>query len=355
MPEPLNIDIDQCHYKAMLGVGGIGTGKFFELNGAHTLGREESRSGHFLDRRDYCKLHIIAHYVKTLLGPVFATFPIGRIGSDKEGQQLLAEMDATGLDRRYIEVVDGGQTLFSFCFVYPDGSGGNLTTDNSVNATVDAAFVNLAEPIFRTYAGHGIALAAPESSMESRTRLLELASQYAFLRVASLTSEEITTPLAQLILTMTDVLAINIDEAAILSNHPPDRDEPAGIVQSAVELLRAINPDIRILLTAGTRGSWAWDGEALHHSPAFQVPVASSAGAGDAHLAGLIAGIVSGLAMSDALMLGVLVAALSVTSPHTIHPSLDRALLHRFVGERKLELSPVLLQLLASSTVVSTR
>jgi len=50
----LNIDINKCRYKSMIGVGGIGSGMFFLLNGNHTIGREESRSGYFLDRRDYC-------------------------------------------------------------------------------------------------------------------------------------------------------------------------------------------------------------------------------------------------------------------------------------------------------------
>ena len=54
-------------YRAMIGAGGIGSGAFFALDGEHTLGREESRSGRLLDRRDYCKLHIISHYVKALL------------------------------------------------------------------------------------------------------------------------------------------------------------------------------------------------------------------------------------------------------------------------------------------------
>ena len=59
----LKVNIDSCHYKAMIGAGGIGSGMFFKLNGDHTLGREESRSGYFLDQKDYCKLHIISHYV----------------------------------------------------------------------------------------------------------------------------------------------------------------------------------------------------------------------------------------------------------------------------------------------------
>ena len=53
----------QLRYRALIGVGGIGSGTFFALQGNETLGREESRLGRFLDRRDYCKLHIIAHYV----------------------------------------------------------------------------------------------------------------------------------------------------------------------------------------------------------------------------------------------------------------------------------------------------
>ncbi|NIN09662.1 MAG: hypothetical protein GTO76_13735, partial [Planctomycetales bacterium] len=75
---PLEVTISEPRYQAMIGVGGIGSGSFFALRGNHTLGREESRGGRFLDRRDYCKLHIISHYVKTLLGPEFSTIPIGQ-------------------------------------------------------------------------------------------------------------------------------------------------------------------------------------------------------------------------------------------------------------------------------------
>lgn len=70
----------QHRYDIMIGTGGIGSGSFFLLNGDHTLGREESRSGRFLDKDDYCKLHIIAHYVKALLGPGFNVVPVGKVG-----------------------------------------------------------------------------------------------------------------------------------------------------------------------------------------------------------------------------------------------------------------------------------
>ena len=65
------MNVANYRYRALIGTGGIGSGMFFALDGNHTLGREESRSGHFLDRRDYCKLHIVSHYVCRLLGPGF--------------------------------------------------------------------------------------------------------------------------------------------------------------------------------------------------------------------------------------------------------------------------------------------
>src|SRR5512139_4115739 len=133
---PLRIDRARFRYRAMIGVGGIGSGAFFALTGNATLGREESRGGRFLDRRDYCTLHIITHYVKTLLGPLFETLPIGRVGDDAAGQELLREMGRAGLDLRYVEITPGSRTLSSFCLVYPDGSGGNLTTTDSASGLV---------------------------------------------------------------------------------------------------------------------------------------------------------------------------------------------------------------------------
>ena len=90
--QPLRIAPDRGRFRAMVGVGGIGSGSFFLLNGNHTLGREESRGGRFQDRRDYCKLHIISHYVKALLGPGFPVIPVGKVGDDDVGRRLLAEM-----------------------------------------------------------------------------------------------------------------------------------------------------------------------------------------------------------------------------------------------------------------------
>jgi ribokinase len=121
-----------------------------------------------------------------------------------------------------------------------------------------------------------------------------------------------------------DLLALNRDEAAAAAGMPDDA------VRAAVARLTAVNPALRISITAGGEGSWTWDGETLRHLPAVRVPVAGTAGAGDAHLSGIIAGLVEGMTLAEAHQFGSLTAAASVTSPHTIHPEIDRAFMRRF-------------------------
>jgi len=339
MTKPLNISPDRFHYRAMLGTGGIGAGMFFSLRGNHTLGREESRLGRILDRRDYCKLHIISHYVQALLGPTFTTLPIGKVGDDAWGKRLCDEMAEVGMDLRHTARVPGEQTLFSFCFVYPDGDGGNITTDDSACAKVDPAYIEQAEPDLARFAGQGVALAAPEVPLPAREALLLLATRHGLFRVASFNSEEMPVALEAGYLTMVDLLAINIDEAKMAANIAVESLPASSVVKAAVERFRSIQPTMMISITAGKQGSWGWDGSSLSHVPPCKANLVSSAGAGDAHLGGIIAGLAAGLPMAEAQQLGGLVAGLSVTSPHTINKEIDRETLRAFAETAEVELA----------------
>ena len=329
----LRIDPDKLRYRAMIGTGGIGSGSFFALTGNHTLGREESRGGRFLDRRDYCKLHIIAHYVATLLGDGFETIPIGRVGTDDIGVKLLTDMGEAGMDLRYVRSSPNHQTLFSFCLVYPDGSGGNLTTEDSASSYVDPALVYEAEPDFARFASQGIALAAPEVPLEAREAVLELGTRHSLLRAAAFTSEEMRSAVGPEMLEGVDLLGMNIDEAAAVAGAPGESERAGDIVEAAVERLRKANADMIVTITAGERGSWCWDGSSLRHRPRCSAQVASTAGAGDAHLAGMIVGLAAGLPPGEAHELAGLVAGLSVTSPDTINKDIGRESLRAFAGE----------------------
>src|SRR5688572_27472622 len=156
----LHIDPKKRRYKAMIGTGGIGAGSLFLMSGNHTLGREESRGGKYLDARDYCKLHIIAHYVKLFCGDQFPVYPIGKVGDDDVGRRIFREMQQRGLNMDYVHTSPGDKTLFGFCFLYPDGTGGNLTTEESACTKVNGAFIELATPLFAKYVGNFISLSA---------------------------------------------------------------------------------------------------------------------------------------------------------------------------------------------------
>jgi ribokinase len=309
-------------FRAAIGTGGIGTGSFFQLSGNHTLGREESRGGRSLDRRDYCKLHIVCHYLKALLGEAMAVYPVGRVGEDEPGRRLLGEMTEAGLEPDYLEALPDRPTLFSFCFLYPDGTGGNLTTEDSAGAAVDATFVRRAEPSFAAHRGAGLALALPEVPLSARKELLELGGRYGFFRAASFTAGEIEQALRDGFLEELDLLALNAEEARALL---ACGGAPSAAPEAVAEALASRFPRLRLSVTAGERGSWSWDGRSLRHLPVPPVKVVTTAGAGDAHLAGLLAGLAAGLDMAEAQRLATLLAAASVTSPHTIHKELSRA------------------------------
>ena len=331
-------------YQAMVGVGGIGSGSFFLLNGNHTLGREESRSGRFIKRNDYCKLHIVSHYVKTLLGLDFDTIPVGKVGDDDMGRKLYGEMREAGLNMSYVEVSENDQTLFSFCFIYPDGSGGNLTTDDSACSKVSPDFIRSAENEFKKYRGKGIALAVPEVSLAARQKLLELGTEYAFFRVASFSSGEMSEVKKKNLLNEVDLLALNLDEAKMVAGIDDKESLPDEVARSSVKRLSEINPGMYVTITAGKTGSWACDGKSLYFFPATEFPspeadVVSTAGAGDAFLAGVISGLTAGLSLRQAQELGTLVGALSVTSPHTIHKGIGRKTLYEFAINKRIQIS----------------
>jgi len=329
----------------MVGTGGIGYGSFFLLEGNETLGREESRAGRILDRRDYCKLHIICHYVKALLGEGFDVSPVGRVGSDSEGARLATEMEAIGMDTRLVAVAEAVPTLFSFCFLYPDGSGGNLTTRDSASGTVDAGDVRAAEPLMQSLGSAGIALAVPEVPLAARRCLLELAARHRLFTVASFTRAEMKDVRASGMLAHVNLCALNLEEAAAAAGIAHDRGsrgEPAQTARLSVEALSREFPRLCLSITAGKTGSWSWDGGELAFDAAVAVKVEGTAGAGDAHLAGMLAGLSANLSLSEAQQVGTIVAGAAVTSPHTIHPAMTAAVLRSTCGLRERTSSRVL-------------
>jgi len=340
----------QARYDALIGTGGIGSGVFFQIEGNATVGREESRAGRHLDQRDYCKLHIVSHYVAVMMDPAFSVIPVGCVGADDVGDRLVSEMAEVGLDLRFVRHTPERPTMYAICLVYPDGSGCNLTTSDSASSRVDACLVGESAAEFARFEGRGVCAALPEVPLGARRALLTLGTRHRFLRVASFSSGELRElhgtgrldPNAEDEgwLEVIDLLALNIDEASALTGLRAEEADPREIVDAAVSLLAARRQPTMATITAGSQGSWVYDGAESRRLPALPARMVSTAGAGDAHLAGIIAGLAAGMTLFDSHELAMLVAAMSVTSPHTIHTGINPVTLRAFAKELGAGLSP---------------
>jgi sugar/nucleoside kinase (ribokinase family) len=336
----LRID-SRSPYRALVGVGGIGTGCFFALEGNQTLGRNESRPGKLLGVRDYCKLHIISHYVAKLLSPIgsedgFHVLPVGLVGNDAAGRQVVKEMAEVGIDASLVRTVDRKPTLFSVCFQYPDGSGGNITTSNSAAAVLGHADVDAVAPTLISGGKRIIALAAPEVPLQVRRHFLKLATRAGNFRVASFVAAELREARESGMLDLLDLVSLNESEAAEIVGEPFAVDSADSFVERCQDLLRSCHPNLQMVVSAGALGAYALNCELWNYSPAPNLAVASTAGAGDALLGGLIAAIAAGIPLlkprtsgqglpgnqlDTALDLGVLLASYKCLSLHTIHPT----------------------------------
>jgi ribokinase len=333
-------------FRRLVGVGGIGTGMFLAVEGDDTIGRTESRAARLVDVRDYCKLHTVAHHVAVLLGASpsgdpFHVVPIGAVGGDDAGERLVDELASAGMDVGRVRIVAGRPTLFSVCFQYPDGEGGNLTTADSAASTLSDGEVEDAAGLLD---GRTIALAQPEVPLASRRRLLELGGERGALRAASFTSLELDAARATGMFGLVDLVALNEHEAATIAGAALESSDPAPLLRRCAEAF-------------GAR-AYAIEGDRWGHRPAPAVDVVSTAGCGDALLAGALVGLAAGApllgrattpAIDDALGLGVLLASLNATSPHTIHPAATAGAVAALAGRAGLAFDGALARVFAEA------
>src|SRR5438876_177719 len=154
--------------------------------------------------------------------------------------------------------------------------------------------------------------------------------------------------------------ASSIPMAAGAILRPTIRRRTSSVRKTSRQFVRFVEvgyPHLQIVVSAGKAGACAVSCKRSNYCPAPHVEVASTAGAGDCLLGGILAAMARGgpllnscsprktLAerpLGTALEFGVLLASYKVTSPHTIHPDTSFPALVRFANERGIELAPSL-------------
>ena len=315
-------------------------GIIYALQGHHDLGRNESRLGELLESRDYCKLHIVEHYIARLMSSgrdpaSFKVLPVGVVGSDAVGHRILTEMTAAGMDTQFVRSHPTLKTLFSVCFNYPDGSGGNITSSNSAAGALGTDDLRAVSPYMKAAGAHGVALCLPEVPLEMRRAFLELASDCGNYRACSFALGEIEEAQLMGLISLTDLLAVNQEEASALLGDSAASVLDDEVLAGCAAKFTATYPQLRIVVSLGPKGAYGFECGGSQFCPAPTLQPVSTAGAGDALLAGVVCGLAAGLpfimpnergtsfsgrVLGTALDFGVLNASFSVTSPHTIHP-----------------------------------
>ena len=220
--------------------------------------------------------------------------------------------------------------------MYPDGSGGNITSSNSAAAALSIDDLRAAAPYMIAAGARGIALCAPEVPMPLRRDFLDLASDCGNYRVCSFVLGEIEEARKMGLIELADLLALNEEDASALLGDGHGRVLEERLLAQRAAALTLTFPRLRVIVSAGRRGAYGFEAGQSQYCPAPVVQPISTAGAGDALLAGVLCGLAAGLpfiipnecapgsfsgrTLRTALDLGVLNGSFSVTSPHTIHP-----------------------------------
>jgi sugar/nucleoside kinase (ribokinase family) len=341
-------------YSHLIGTGGIGSGMFFKLAGDHNLGRNESRLGELVPFKDYCKLHIISHYVSVLHGSrpegTFRVYPVGKIGNDEAGRRLYEEMKRAGMTMDHVRTDLDEATLFSVCFQYPDSTGGNMTTSNSASGKVTSDDIDDFFAAFGEEGERELILAVPEVPIQTRIRLLETGRKRGSYNAASVLSSEVESFRSMGGFVLTDLLSVNIDEARSIADIAEDSLGSREIVEACIQVLMADNPQIAVVVTDGSKGSYGYCDRSMEFVPSLKTAAVSTGGAGYAFFAGILTGLNCGLPftkgnedaffaetpLQSAMELGTLLASLSVTSPDTIHHGADAETLCRYAADRNV-------------------
>ncbi|PCJ60237.1 MAG: hypothetical protein COA79_08685 [Planctomycetota bacterium] len=329
-------------YKKIIGTGGIGKGIIYQLEGNQTLGRNESRLGTLLDQKDFCKQHIILHYCSSILKELntgISILPVGAIGDDASGKEVLKLIKQVGMKTSYITTFKNTPTLNSICFQYSDHEGGNITEKNSASDKVSPTLIRKVKKEFEKTKGPCLTVGAPEVPFKSRLELAKLGSKFNSFNTGSFVPSEIKKVMQSEYLTLLDLLAINLEEASALTGKLSSKT-PDQIVKACTQKIWKINPSLKLSITNGSKGAFGCENGKIEKLTGLKTKVANTAGGGDASFAGLLIGLALGYPFMGkkgltCVQLARLLSSMSVTSADTIHFGINIKTLKSFSKQQK--------------------
>ncbi|WP_165907675.1 carbohydrate kinase family protein [Hydrogenispora ethanolica] len=241
---------------------------------------------------------------------------LSAVGADPEGERIVRETAAAGVDLRHLLQLETERTGTYIALLDRDGELVAALADMAVLDRLSVEYLQSKLALFR---------AARYIVCDANIPEAAIAFLSAFSRMSGvpLAVEPVSVVKAQRVAAHCggiSLLTPNLDELAALTGTEPERRTVARSAQVLVD--RGVATVITTLGEAGLCCTTQAGSLLLGSYPAT---VAEVTGAGDALTAGVIYGLVRGMELAEACRRGLAAAALTVAAPETVNPRLSRA------------------------------
>lgn len=230
---------------------------------------------------------------------------IGAVGDDDFGSALLANLDRTGVDRRFVRVAAGAGSGMSVAIFDSDGDYGAVIVSGS-NLTLGDDDIAAAGEVVAQTAVLLLQNEVPEAANIAAARAVKAQGGRVVLNAAP--ARKLSAELIALI----DIVIVNAIEAEFLAGVPVV-DALAGATEAA---RRLVDTYPSAIVTAGSDGVAYCDRAGTTFAlAAIPVKVVSTHGAGDEFVGAFAAGLAHGHQIEAAIAAANAAAALLVATP----------------------------------------
>ena len=241
------------------------------------------------------------------------------VGDDYAGEDILDTADEVGVDVSRALIIEDATTGTYLAALDPGGDMFVALDDVRVLHHITPDYLYLNRDAFRECDMLALDLNLNDATLHTAVKL---AHEYHKPICIDPTSTDIAHRLYPL-LTKVNIITPNLAEAEVLLRcaNVPVPDDPVQCARKLAALGVAT-----VVITQAERGAcYATDNESGQF-PALRGDIVDTTGAGDALTAAIIFGVLQGMAVSEALQLGLRAAALTLRSTSTVAPelSLDR-------------------------------
>jgi ribokinase len=253
------------------------------------------------------------------------THLVGRVGNDAFGQQLLAELRQAGVRTEQIQVEESMHSGVAVITVGDRGEN-QIVGVFGANGKMDSADIERLKPLLPSAKALLLQLEIPITTVKAAAQAAQAASVPVILDPAPVPRDSIAD-----LYPLVDILVPNEVEASQLTGLSVTSPETAAAAAGTLQQQGAKT----VIVKLGAQGAFCATLEEGFFVPAFAVEAIDTVAAGDAFAGGLVAGLVAGLPLKQAVRWGCAAGALATTKVGAQSAMSDRATFDRFLTQHQ--------------------